>query len=140
MVMRPGSLRGVALATVTQVLAVSAVFIVTSASSQAASAESTRLHDLQWNVCDQKGSAPPGSVCDWTPSQKAPEIERLIEASDWRASIVTLQEICKSTFDLTLARLGSPWTGYFATTVLFPNDTRCRDSGRRRAPSLVWGC
>lgn len=86
---------------------------------------------MQWNACDQKGSVAPGTVCDWTPTQKAAEIERLIEAADWKASIVTLQEICKSTFDLTLGRLGWPWTGYFTTTKLFSDDTRCRDSGKR---------
>ena len=120
-----------ALSVLSQVIVLSGVFILTAAPAAAAD---TRLHDLQWNVCDQKGSVPPGSVCDWTPSQKAVEIERLIEAADWRANIVTLQEICQSTFNLLLPRLGFPWDGYFATTVTFPDDTRCRNTTTRN-----WG-
>lgn len=94
-----------------------------------------RMHDLQWNVCDQYGNSAASDICeDWTPSQKAAQIELLVEASDWRGQALTVQEICKSTFDLALSRLGAPWTGYFATTVLFSNDTRCRDIGKRN-----WG-
>lgn len=64
-----------------------------------------------------------------SPTAKSNAIFNFI--SSWSADVVTLQEICHSTFDKLLARLGRPWTGYFATTVLFSDDNRCDDPGQR---------
>src|SRR3954454_16062903 len=88
-----------------------------------ASAASVRLQVWDFNACDQFGRSFPD--CQVTPTQRASAITQSVTASP--ANVVTLQELCRSTFDMVVAGLPPGWVGSFFSTFT-TTDTRCQSA------------
>ncbi len=95
-----------------------------------ASAASVRLQVWEFNACDQYGRAFPD--CQVTPTQRASAIVQSITSTSWPANVVTLQELCRSTFDMVVGALPPGWVGAFFSTFT-TTDTRCQSADR------TWG-
>src|SRR3954454_1248575 len=78
----------------------------------AASAASLRFRVWDFNACDQFGRS--NADCQVTPTQRASAITSSVTSFD--AHLVTLQEMCHSTFDMVVASLPTGWVGYFFST------------------------
>src|SRR5687768_3344247 len=104
MSIRSGSLRLRAL-----VIGVAVVLGVALVSPPAASAASLRLRILDFNACDQLGRG--NAACDATPTQRASAIVQSINS--YVPHVVMLQEVCRSTVDMTIASLGPSWMAQF---------------------------
>jgi endonuclease/exonuclease/phosphatase family metal-dependent hydrolase len=87
----------------------------------AASAASVRLRVLDFNACDQYGRG--NAACAATPTQRASAIVQSINS--YAPNVVTLQEVCHSTVDMTLASLGPAWKAQFFSTYT-TTDPRCQ--------------
>src|SRR5690348_83552 len=74
-----------------------------------ASAASLRLHEWDFNACDQYGRSNPD--CQVTPTQRAAAISSSI--TSFGAQVVTLQEMCRSTFDMVVGALPAGWVSAF---------------------------
>lgn len=86
-----------------------------------ASAASVRLRVWDFNACDQFGR---GTLdCEVPPSQRASAISQSI--ASFAPQVVTLQETCRSTFDLVTGSLPPGWVSYFFSTFTTA-DSRCQ--------------
>lgn len=97
-----------------------------------AEALSQRLHVIDLNACDQYQRSGANAKCFGTaPNVRAKAI--ISSIGDFNGTnIVTLQEVCRSTFDGVLRGLSSSWRAYFYTTVNL-TDNRCL------SPDRTWG-
>src|SRR4051795_4698800 len=86
-----------------------------------ASAASVRLRVWDFNACDQYGRN--FADCQVTPTQRANAITQSI--TSFAPGVVTLQETCRSTFDLVVGSLPSGWVSYFFSTFT-TTDSRCQ--------------
>jgi endonuclease/exonuclease/phosphatase family metal-dependent hydrolase len=111
-------LRALAIAT-----ALAAVLALVHAPS--ASAASVRLQVWEFNACDQFGRG--NAECEVTPTQRAGAIAQSINSTSWPPNVVTLQELCRSTFDMVVDQLSSSWVAYFQPTYT-TTDTRCQSA------------
>jgi len=93
----------------------------------AATAASVRLQVWQFNACDQYGRAFPD--CQVTPTQRASAIVQSITSTTWTPNVVTLQETCRSTFDMVVGSLPPGWQASFFSTFT-TTDTRCQSAER----------
>jgi endonuclease/exonuclease/phosphatase family metal-dependent hydrolase len=87
----------------------------------AASAASLRFRVWDFNACDQFGRS--NAECQVTPTQRANAITSSVTSFD--AHLVTLQEMCHSTYDMVIGSLPAGWVGYFFSTFT-TTDTRCQ--------------
>lgn len=87
-------------------------------------ASTRRLHVFQFNACDQYGTSHPSTNCRYTPwYERADAIVASI--NNWSADVVTLQEVCQSTYQRIMGQLPG-WHGYFKHTyVTSASDNRC---------------
>jgi endonuclease/exonuclease/phosphatase family metal-dependent hydrolase len=90
-----------------------------------APAASTSVRLLVWdlNACDQFGQG--NADCEVTPTQRASAIVQSINSTSWSPNVVTLQEMCRSTFDIVVASLSSSWVSHFHSTYT-TTDSRCQ--------------
>jgi hypothetical protein len=88
-----------------------------------AAAASVRLLVWDFNACDQFGRG--NAACDVTPTQRASAIARSITAASWSPNVVTLQEMCRSTFDMVVGSLPPGWVSYFHSSYT-TTDPRCQ--------------
>jgi endonuclease/exonuclease/phosphatase family metal-dependent hydrolase len=104
-------------------LAIGIVLVLAGAlcNPSAASATSLRLRVLDFNACDQFGRG--NAACDATPTQRASAIVQSI--ASYAPNVVTLQEVCRSTVDMTIASLGPSWRAQFFSTYT-TTDARCQ--------------
>jgi endonuclease/exonuclease/phosphatase family metal-dependent hydrolase len=86
-------------------------------------AASVRLLVWDLNVCDQFGQG--NADCEVTPTQRASAIARSIAAGARSPDVVTLQEICRSTFEMVVATLPPSWVSRFHSTYT-TTDSRCQ--------------
>src|SRR3954451_8964254 len=86
-----------------------------------ASAASVRLGVWDFNACDQYGRN--FADCQVTPTQRANAITQSI--TSFAPGVVTLQETCRSTFDMVVGSLPPGWVSYFFSTFT-TTDTRCQ--------------
>lgn len=101
--------------------AVAAVLALTTP----ASAASVRLQVWEFNACDQYGR---GNVeCEVTPTQRAAAIAQSLNSTSWPPNVVTLQELCRSTFDMIADQLSADWQGHFHANYT-TTDTRCQSA------------
>ena len=84
---------------------IAVVLAATLCNPAAASAATARLRVLDFNACDQFGRG--NAACDATPTQRASAIVQSINS--YAPDVVTLQEVCRSTVDMTLGSLGPTW-------------------------------
>lgn len=112
--------KGVALL---RALAIGIVLVLAGAllNPPAASAVSLRLRVLDFNACDQFGRG--NAACDATPTQRASAIVQSINS--YVPHVVMLQEVCRSTVDMTIASLGPSWKAQFFSTFT-TTDSRCQ--------------
>ncbi len=101
-----------------------ALLVGSLAAAPAAQAATLRTKVFDFNACDQYGRNP---ECDATAAQRADAIATSVLNGAGQA--VTLQEVCRYTFDRLLQRLGSTWHGAFFQTVGIGDD-RCAPGAR----------
>ncbi|WP_456906809.1 endonuclease/exonuclease/phosphatase family protein [Geodermatophilus sp. SYSU D00703] len=89
----------------------------------AAAAASVPLLVWDFNACDRFGRG--NAACDVTPTQRASAIARSIDAAGRSPNVVTLQEMCRSTFDMVVGSLPPPWVASFHSTFT-TTDARCQ--------------
>ena len=87
----------------------------------AASAASVRLKVWDFNACDQYGRNFPD--CQITPTQRASAITQSL--TSFSPGVVTLQEMCHSTFDMVVGSLPPGRVSYFFSTYT-TTDSRCQ--------------
>ncbi|CCG03619.1 hypothetical protein [Blastococcus saxobsidens] len=90
-----------------------------------ATAATVRLQLWDFNACDQYGRNFPD--CQVTPEQRAAAIAASLGSTSWTPNAATLQEMCRSTFDMALADLPPGWVGAFHSTYT-TTDTRCQSA------------
>jgi endonuclease/exonuclease/phosphatase family metal-dependent hydrolase len=95
-----------------------------SAAGPAADAATLRTQVFDFNACDQYGRDP---ECDATAAQRGDVVASSVLFAG--SNVVTLQEVCRYTFDRLLLRLGSAWHGTFFQTVSIGDD-RCAPGAR----------
>ena len=105
-------------------LALLVVLVTSLAAVPAAHAAALRTKVLDFNACDQYGRV---AECDATAAQRADAIARSVLSG--ASNVVTLQEVCRYTYDRLLQGLGSSWRGRFLQTVAL-NDDRCAPGAR----------
>jgi hypothetical protein len=96
-----------------------------------ADAATLRTKVFDFNACDQFGRDP---ECDATAAQRADVVASGVLFAG--SNVVTLQEVCRYTFDRLLARLGSAWHGAFFQTVGIGDD-RCAPGARSWGIALL---
>jgi endonuclease/exonuclease/phosphatase family metal-dependent hydrolase len=97
-----------------------------------AEAASIQTRVLNFNVCDQVGSTNPGvdpRCANNSSSVRASAIVTSINSQS--STIVTLQEVCRVTYERIIAGLGPAWTGSFLWTAAI-SSARCEGS-------MEWG-
>ena len=99
--------------------------VLTVVPAPPAAAASVRLQVWEFNACDQYGRG--NAECEVTPTQRASAIAQSINSTSWAPNVVTLQELCRSTFDMVTAQLSPSWVGYFHATYT-TTDTRCQSA------------
>ncbi|GIG20029.1 hypothetical protein Cch01nite_07530 [Cellulomonas chitinilytica] len=102
-----------------------------AAHPDAAQAATLRTKVFDFNACDQYGRDP---ECDATAAQRADVIASGVLFAG--SNVVTLQEVCRYTFDRLLQRLGSAWHGTFFQTVAIGDD-RCAPGARSWGIALL---
>jgi endonuclease/exonuclease/phosphatase family metal-dependent hydrolase len=108
------------------------VLVVASLAAQPpAQAATLRTRVLDFNACDQFGRNPD---CDATAAQRAAAIATSV--ANGANNVVTLQEVCRYTYDRLLQRLGSAWHGAFFQTVGIGDD-RCAPGARSWGIALL---
>jgi endonuclease/exonuclease/phosphatase family metal-dependent hydrolase len=88
-----------------------------------AAASSARVQVWDFNACDQFGRG--NAACDVTPTQRASAIAQSITAAPWTPNVVTVQEMCRSTFDMVVGALPPTWVSHFHSTFT-TTDARCQ--------------
>lgn len=101
------------------------ILITGAVTVQPASAAAATVQVLQFNACDQWQNREANSKC-WDNNSQARADAILRSISSWGADLVTLQEVCRITYDYMAANLGSSWRGYFVSTYTQP-PPRCGD-------------
>ncbi|GEL97760.1 hypothetical protein CTE05_13070 [Cellulomonas terrae] len=108
------------------------VLVVGSLAAQsAAHAATLRTKVLEFNACDQYGNS---SECDATSAQRAEAIATSVVNGG--SNVVTLQEVCRYTYDRLIERLGPTWSGAFLQTVAVRDD-RCAPGARSWGIALL---
>lgn len=108
------------------------VLVVGSLAAQsAAQAATLRTKVLEFNACDQYGNSP---ECDATAAQRAEAIATSVVSGG--SNVVTLQEVCRYTYDRLIERLGPTWSGAFLQTVAVSDD-RCAPGARSWGIALL---
>lgn len=107
------------------------LLVATLAAQSAAHAATLRTKVFEFNACDQYGRDP---ECDATAAQRADVIASSVLFAG--SNVVTLQEVCRYTFDRLLQRLGSAWHGTFYQTVGIGDD-RCAPGARSWGIALL---
>lgn len=107
------------------------LLVVSLAPAPGAQAATLRTKVFDFNACDQYGRNP---ECDATAAQRADAI--LTSVLSGGSNAVTLQEVCRYTFDRLLQRLGSTWHGAFFQTVGIGDD-RCAPGARSWGIALL---
>lgn len=101
------------------------VLLVGSLAAQpAAYAATLSTKVFEFNTCDRYGRSP---ECDATAAQRADAIATSV--LNGGSNVVTLQEVCRYTFDRLLQKLGPSWHGAFVSTALIFDD-RCAPGAR----------
>lgn len=116
---------------VTSLLVLLALLVATVAAQPAAHAATLRTKVFEFNACDQYGRDP---ECDVTAAQRADVIASSVLFAG--SNVVTLQEVCRYTFDRLVQRLGSAWHGTFFQTVGIGDD-RCAPGARSWGIALL---
>lgn len=134
---RHGGRRRLVAALASAALACAALLSVVEAPVPA-QAGTLRTRVFDFNACDQYQRNP---ECDATAAQRASAI--VSSVVNGGSSVVTLQEVCRYTYDRILAGLGSRWRGAFLQTVALADD-RCAPGARSwgiaflaRSPSVT---
>ena len=112
------------------VLVVGSLLAQTAAQS-AAHAATLRTKVLDFNACDQYGNS---AECDATAAQRAEAIATSVVSGG--NNVVTLQEVCRYTYDRLIERLGPTWSGSFLQTVAVDDD-RCAPGARSWGIALL---
>lgn len=116
---------------VTSLLVLLGLLVGTVAAQSAAHAATLRTKVFEFNACDQYGRDPD---CDATAAQRADVIASSVLFAG--SNVVTLQEVCRYTFDRLVQRLGSAWHGTFFQTVGIGDD-RCAPGARSWGIALL---
>jgi len=101
--------------------------VVTLLTPGPAAAASVQLLVWDFNACDQFGRG--NAACDVTPTQRASAIAQAITTAPRTPDVVTLQEVCHSTYDMVVASLPPGWVGQFHSTYT-TTDARCQSVDR----------
>ncbi|GEK21024.1 hypothetical protein CXY01_15440 [Cellulomonas xylanilytica] len=96
-----------------------------------AHAATLRTKVFEFNACDRYGRSP---ECDATAAQRAEAIATSVVSGG--SNVVTLQEVCRYTYDRLLARLGPSWSGTFLQTTPVWDD-RCAPGARSWGIALL---
>lgn len=115
----------------TALLALLALAAGSLAVGSAADAAAVRTRVFELNACDQFGRDP---ACDSTAAQRADVVASSVLTAD--SDVVTLQEVCRYTYDRLLRRLGTAWHGTFFQTVTIGDD-RCAPGARSWGIALL---
>lgn len=87
---------------------------------------------LNFNVCDQVGSTNPGVDPRCASNSSSVRASAIVSSINSESStIVTLQEVCRVTYERIIAGLGPAWTGSFLWTAVI-SSARCEGS-------MEWG-
>lgn len=101
------------------------------AAQSAAHAATLRTKVLEFNACDRFGRSP---ECDATAAQRAEAIATSVVSGG--SNVVTLQEVCRYTYERLLERLGPTWSGTFLQTTPVWDD-RCAPGARSWGIALL---
>ncbi|WP_421741527.1 endonuclease/exonuclease/phosphatase family protein [Cellulomonas sp.] len=105
--------------------------VASLAAQPPAQAATLRTKVFDFNACDQYGR---NAECDATAAQRAAAIATSVVSG--ASNVVTLQEVCRYTYDQLLLRLGSAWRGTFFQTVSI-GDNRCAPGARSWGIALL---
>ena len=114
---------------VSGLLALLVLLVGSLAAQPAAHAATLQTRVLDFNACDQYGRNP---ECDATAAQRADAIATSVvntSVVNGGSNVVTLQEVCRYTYDRLLQRLGPGWSGAFVQTAIILDD-RCAPGAR----------
>ena len=111
------------------VLVVGSLTALTAQST--AHAATLRTKVFEFNTCDRYGRSP---ECDATAAQRAEAIATSVVSGG--SNVVTLQEVCRYTYDRLIERLGPGWSGTFLQTTPVWDD-RCAPGARSWGIALL---
>ncbi len=113
------------------ILALTTILLVSGLTQGSAQAQSTRLHVLQFNACDQY-QAPTAPIDECFDNDRLARATAIVDTIvDWQPNVVALQEVCWSTVSIILNQLPIEWVARRQPTVNV-SDQRC-------GPDVRWG-